>query len=140
MSAQHEIVKTPLPFPTLPIYVAPRSERPWIQNHWWVIFVVEIVVVFVLFCALLVYYLCFVRTPGKRIAEDKVDSDGLSHHGSTIGDDELDGDQRSASSRSSSKRSFADETATGTVESRKGHEKKRRDEGASKQCLFLRRR
>jgi hypothetical protein len=125
MSTKHDIVKTPLPFPTLPIAVTPKSERSWIQNNWWVVFVVETVVIFVAFCGLLVYYLCFVRTPGKWITEDKVDSDGLSHHGSTVGDSEFGGSQRSLSNHSSSRRSFDEESAAGTVESRAGRRRGR---------------
>lgn len=60
-----DVVKTPLPFPTLPIASTPKDERPWIQNNWSVIFVVEHIVVFLIFAALLVYYLVFAKTPGE---------------------------------------------------------------------------
>lgn len=138
MSATHDIVKTPLPFPTLPIAVAPKSDRSWIQNHWSVLFIVEVIVIFVAFCALLVYYLCFVRTPGKWITDDKVDSDGLSHHGSMIDGSQFGGSQRSASNHSSSRRSFDDEDAApATVDSRQGRRRGRRGEDSSKRRFVL---
>ena len=126
MSTKHDIVKTPMPFPTLPISVAPKKDRTWILNNWWVVFLVETLVIFVVFCALLVYYLCFVRSPGKWVTEDKVGNDGLSRHSSVMdSDSDFGGSQRSFSSHSMAKQSSADDAAPNSVEVRPKGTKRR---------------
>ncbi|KAG5509611.1 hypothetical protein JKF63_06316 [Porcisia hertigi] len=77
-----DIISTPVPFPTISITAVPRSERSWFENNWWALLTIECLVVFAAFVALLGYYFFYVRSPGKRLIDDKVGSDGLSHYGS----------------------------------------------------------
>ncbi|KAG5484389.1 hypothetical protein LSCM4_07956 [Leishmania orientalis] len=79
-----DIISTPLPFPKISMRAVPRSERSWLQNNWWVPLMMECLILFAAFVALLVYYLFYVRTPGKRLIDDKVDNDGLSHCGTEL--------------------------------------------------------
>ncbi|KPI89669.1 hypothetical protein ABL78_1250 [Leptomonas seymouri] len=137
MSHHHDIIQTPMPFPRLPIAVAPWGQRPWLQNNWWVIFLVETLLIFATFCALLVCYLRFVRTPGKRITEDKIGSDGFSHYGSVVDASELGGSQHSASSLSTTKRSLDSEAEVGLVERRRMRMEDLSGEDASKRCPVL---
>ncbi|KAG5484083.1 hypothetical protein LSCM1_05938 [Leishmania martiniquensis] len=76
-----DVISTPLPFPKLNIKSVPPSDRSWVENNSWVLLVMECLLLFSVFVALLVYYLFYVRTPGKRLIEDQVDNDGLSHCG-----------------------------------------------------------
>ncbi|CAJ1019749.1 hypothetical protein Q4I30_002034 [Leishmania utingensis] len=115
-----DIISTPMPFPTIPVKGVPQSERSWVENNWWVLLMIECLVLFAVFMALLVYYLFYVRTPGKRLLDDKVDNDGLSHYGSELS-------SRSSSveltyiSSSTYKRGFAENAVGGTVGGRKSH-------------------
>ncbi|KAK7197672.1 hypothetical protein NESM_000718700 [Novymonas esmeraldas] len=104
-----DIISTPVPFPTIPIKAPPRSQRSWIENNWWVLLILECVILFAAFVGLLVYYLCYVRTPGKRLLDDRVDNDGLSHYGSELA-------SSSRASSVASKRSFTDSAAGGMVD------------------------
>lgn len=74
-----QVIKTPMPFPTIPPnFGTPVEERPWVQKNWHVILIILHVFVFVLFVVLLVTYLLCVRAPGKSLTEDYVDDDGYS--------------------------------------------------------------
>ncbi|AYU77192.1 hypothetical protein conserved [Leishmania donovani] len=120
-----DIISTPVPFPTIPIQAVPRNKRSWVQNNWWVLLTIECLALFVAFAALLAYYLLYVRTPGRRLLEDKVDKDGLSHYGSELSSRsssvELEESRASCKCSTTTKRSFAGNAAGGTVDSRKSH-------------------
>ncbi|GET86977.1 hypothetical protein, unknown function [Leishmania tarentolae] len=115
-----DIISTPVPFPRLPIPVVPRSERSWVQNNWWVLLTGECLVVFAAFVALLVYYLRNVLTPGKRLVDDKVDNDGLSHHRSDLSSPsrsiELEESSGPCRYSTTTKRSLAGNAARDTVD------------------------
>ncbi|CAG9571105.1 hypothetical_protein_-_conserved [Leishmania major strain Friedlin] len=119
-----DIISTPVPFPTIPIHAVPRSKRSWVQNNWWVLLTIECLVLFAAFAALLAYYLFYVRTPGKRLLEDKVGKDGLSHYSSEFSSRSSSAElkeSRASKCSTTTKRSFAENAAGGTADSSKSH-------------------
>lgn len=96
-----QLLTTPLPFPVLLLNIAGTGQQGgMLQRNWYVIVIVVHLIFFALFVGLLVYYIWFVKTPGKWLTEERIGEDGLSESESSF-DSESDSSSSSGSDCSS---------------------------------------